>query len=311
MSTLTATPDAIDRELPCAGCGYDLRGLSPGGHCPECGGPVARALAFDTLHHADPRWLRRLIAAGWWGAGGVAAVVTVHFASWPLIFGLSGRRPTLIAVVNGTMDVMSMAALAVGPALLARPPLPARFDDAPRRRRALSALLAAVLVCTAVQAVVFAVNSMGWRGGATPAPAAWFLPVVMTLSLVLAASLGGAATMTAFLAAGVMRRVPRSSLGRWFRGTAWCVAVGFVLLTSLVAAPAAGWQVGRNGTLWGNVGVGFMVAGLTLGYGGVLALAVLGVVAAVQLRAVRDVAVRLHAAPPASADSLPSVPTPT
>ncbi|MFO0830693.1 MAG: hypothetical protein U0637_02505 [Phycisphaerales bacterium] len=30
------------RASACAGCGYDLRGLS-GGTCPECGAPVSRA----------------------------------------------------------------------------------------------------------------------------------------------------------------------------------------------------------------------------------------------------------------------------
>jgi hypothetical protein len=42
----------------CVKCGYDLSGLDPGGSCPECGAPVARALRGDLLSAADPSWLR-------------------------------------------------------------------------------------------------------------------------------------------------------------------------------------------------------------------------------------------------------------
>jgi uncharacterized repeat protein (TIGR04138 family) len=35
-----AEPPPIDVDLPCAACGYNLRGLAVAGRCPECGAPV-------------------------------------------------------------------------------------------------------------------------------------------------------------------------------------------------------------------------------------------------------------------------------
>ena len=40
-----APPEFLrDNDLPCAGCGYNLRGLTPWHACPECGTPVMEAL---------------------------------------------------------------------------------------------------------------------------------------------------------------------------------------------------------------------------------------------------------------------------
>ncbi len=50
----------IDRDVACASCGYNLRGLAPDGRCPECGAPIANSLRGNTLSSCDPRWLGRL-----------------------------------------------------------------------------------------------------------------------------------------------------------------------------------------------------------------------------------------------------------
>jgi len=36
----------VKRDLPCVGCGYDLKGISPEGACPECGLGVSRTLRY-------------------------------------------------------------------------------------------------------------------------------------------------------------------------------------------------------------------------------------------------------------------------
>ena len=49
-------------DITCRGCGYNLRGLSPAGRCPECGRPVRDSLAGNALHAADLAWLGRLVS---------------------------------------------------------------------------------------------------------------------------------------------------------------------------------------------------------------------------------------------------------
>jgi hypothetical protein len=61
---------AIAVDVPCRRCGYNLRGLSPAGRCPECGQSIADSLIGDALHVADPAWLRQVVGGAWlifWG----------------------------------------------------------------------------------------------------------------------------------------------------------------------------------------------------------------------------------------------------
>lgn len=48
----------IDRDLPCRGCGYNLRGLSPAGRCPECSTNVATSLQPTALSLSQPGHFR-------------------------------------------------------------------------------------------------------------------------------------------------------------------------------------------------------------------------------------------------------------
>jgi len=50
----------VGEDIPCRRCGYNLRGLSPEGRCPECGIAVGRSLLGDYLRFAEPHWVRTL-----------------------------------------------------------------------------------------------------------------------------------------------------------------------------------------------------------------------------------------------------------
>lgn len=72
-------------DIPCAFCGYDLRGLPPAGQCPECGGSIADSLAQVVVERArigdglqpsiDPRWRQTLLYAV--GAALLAALIPI------------------------------------------------------------------------------------------------------------------------------------------------------------------------------------------------------------------------------------------
>src|SRR6476619_8383546 len=69
--TVTAAEMNTATELPCHGCGYDLRAHPPDGKCPECGASVAEARRVAAIprrpawRESDPRWRRRMLAGAW------------------------------------------------------------------------------------------------------------------------------------------------------------------------------------------------------------------------------------------------------
>lgn len=50
--------ETLSRDAPCIHCGYNLRGLSEHGLCPECGHAIAESLHGDLLCYSSPKWLR-------------------------------------------------------------------------------------------------------------------------------------------------------------------------------------------------------------------------------------------------------------
>ncbi len=45
------TSSTLTGDHACARCGYNLRGLTRGGLCPECAAPVGDSLRGNLLHH--------------------------------------------------------------------------------------------------------------------------------------------------------------------------------------------------------------------------------------------------------------------
>ena len=58
------------RDTRCLNCGYNLRGLSPDGRCPECGYAVELSVNGDSLDYCNPAWVESLAkGTGWLIAG--------------------------------------------------------------------------------------------------------------------------------------------------------------------------------------------------------------------------------------------------
>ncbi len=98
-------PDPIGVDRPCAHCGYNLRGLTPGGVCPECGQPIRIAgparLSGGTLTDAPMPYLRRI---AWGGVliGMAAGVVSTAALAGAFIARVTGPGPVLGALFVST-----------------------------------------------------------------------------------------------------------------------------------------------------------------------------------------------------------------
>lgn len=116
MNRTSAKPsDAVASRIPldaagrvavsigCRRCGYDQRGLSPDGACPECGTPVGRSLHGDLLRFSDPVWVRRLAS----GLNWIAAAVVLRFT----IGCLTGGAVGALAGAGATAGLTSMPLL--------------------------------------------------------------------------------------------------------------------------------------------------------------------------------------------------------
>jgi hypothetical protein len=126
---MTPHAAAIPADLPCHGCGYDLRAHPPDGQCPECGASVAesRRLAAVQLRppwrDSDPRWRRRVLAGAWMlvllplvdalRASGWASSVPV-----PTVFGSRGTVNTLQDTLLCFPGVYPALAFCIGVVLL-------------------------------------------------------------------------------------------------------------------------------------------------------------------------------------------------
>lgn len=80
----------IENDLPCARCGYNLRAQAQDGACPECGAPVAEALA-NPLYIGDPRRVR-WIRSGLWATA--------------LALGASGLIGTTLSIASSANYLM-------------------------------------------------------------------------------------------------------------------------------------------------------------------------------------------------------------
>jgi hypothetical protein len=219
IGNLEPVSGVIADDLHCRSCGYNLRGLSDSGRCPECDAPIDRSSHGDLLHYSDPRWL-------WTVARGF------RILNFSIALGLLALIGIVIfGRVAGLRWVMPASILMVGTVMavgiwLATEREPAAADQEPvlsSRRLVRSLVLAAILL----QAGGIAIASWSRSSSASVRLAA------------LAMIIGGLICGFRY-AASLGRRIPDSLLVAQTRGIIWGLIISYglsLLIAALTVAP--------------------------------------------------------------------------
>ena len=114
---MSQAPDpsaAVEEDVRCAACGYNLRGLAPDGNCPECGAEVPPSIAAHLAAReavARPLGLARRRSL-WMLVLGCLLIVTGSSTSIALFYA------STLARAAGAADLMSRGFALSGPSIM-------------------------------------------------------------------------------------------------------------------------------------------------------------------------------------------------
>lgn len=106
-SRLEDSRSFVSTGVPCASCGYNLRGLTARHACPECGTPASRSLQGDLLRRSDPSWLGKIRL----GVVLILANILIQIAmrvsvdGFDIFAGLPFIIPTTITLFGGALGL--------------------------------------------------------------------------------------------------------------------------------------------------------------------------------------------------------------
>lgn len=216
---IPGAPAAFTTDLPCVVCGYNLRGLTPGGRCPECGSPVDRSVHGNLLRYADRGWLEKLllgIRLTLWNI-----LITIVICVGSAIAGAAGAPAVFL--VPGQLLIVGIDLVAMF-LLTAQEPRIAFAEDRVTLRRAMRACAAAVCLGKTLNTI----DEMG-------AGVSWLSAVAGILSLAVVVTYFGKFVYLKRFAL----RIPDARLARSTRVIMWgwvIVGVGGFTVGLLLAA---------------------------------------------------------------------------
>jgi len=266
----TAVTEELTGELPCVRCGYNLRGLSVRGTCPECATPVAAtvlAVVDPLAAEIQPIAHRRLVAAGllawsWLAAGAVLAMWVLR-----LFEVLNMPRPS--SVDRGVLVIVPafLALSCLGLVSIIRPhgSIPRGWSIA-----AVGAVLTAASVAVATAVLLWKFDGVGGRpyfGPFEPTPARELLAGAISVLVAAEAALARQNFHVLLARSHLLRtgQIERQTL----RAVIFCSLAGACGHLMHALAPWLQPQVGDVVTIAGTcvLGVGSLL--LTLGLIGV------------------------------------------
>jgi hypothetical protein len=236
----------VDRDVPCRRCGYNLRGLSVSGRCPECGAAVSVSVQGDWLCYSEPgflRTLRRGISYILWSmlfsvAVGVLGIV-LEFAAGP--------APAIyIAFASLLADLLGIA----GAWMLTAPDPGGIGEDRYGASRKI------IRITLAIGAVYYLFNFMDTlRGAGTPGVHRLVQAIAFLAAMI---GLVGEFAQLSYLSRLALR-LPDSDLSRRARQVMWGLGVsyGAVLIGRFAGemATASGSATQAFGCVFGIVGL--------------------------------------------------------
>jgi len=221
-------------DLPCVGCGYNLRTQPREGACPECAIPVFKSFAACDLRFSPRRWLQRIYAAMLWLA---------------LLLGLMALLQVVYLMASPITSPVTHFIMQIGFALSAfmwlgligwcSTPEERRFRGGgylpgQRLRRALRWLAAAEACCIAIN---LSLHTMALHAGQPSSIVRW----LWGLNYILMIALTSVVTIVlfAYLRAAVFKRLPAPRWSRLLLIAMWLLAGHGITAIALTCARIA------------------------------------------------------------------------
>lgn len=254
-------PESIEIDLPCTSCGYNLRGLSQAGRCPECGQPIDQSLRGDLLRYTSLHWLKSVRSGIDWIFVALALAVAVSaFHVLRFLYGPAGiwMFISLLMVMEGVPRLLAIW-------LITSPEPRVSFAEQQVNWRWV------VRVCAAMSlALLMLIHIDVWRWSV----AQHRVPLLMVFTM---SSVAGFVAIFGYFAYAekLAKRVPDLRLAKSTRIVKWILAglqtIGLLvpLILTLVILPmfAGGAGAGRPGLglkLWNIAGIVSNVGALAI-----------------------------------------------
>lgn len=217
-------------DVPCLGCRYNLRGISPDGTCPECGQSVYDSTGSDRLHRSAD-WLKKVVD----GFDLVVFGLFLGLLMFVFAFGVAvGMGPSdgMLALIIWIMGMVPGLVIYAGclkithPEPLTQSPTPMQVrGEVPRMATRAMAHTVVFLASLTGPAVLV----MGIDGGV-------FAAFILFLLGVFAATAGGLSALR--YGEVLARRIPDDSLAGSARGLLISYVVLFAMLGLAIVIPA-------------------------------------------------------------------------